>query len=107
MAEMSSSQEVSKRFLVNPSPAAWGVFQERYNLAMTSHCLRREDEVSESGLYDILDTPFMMDNFLLLMGIPRHMLMTTLEGYTDTVYCLEYRNGRVYSGSGDGTIRVW
>ena len=83
MAEMSSSQEIVIRTLANPSDDAREVFEERHNMAMLSHCLRREDEVAKTGLYDILDTPFMRHNFLPLMGIPRHMLMTTLEGHTD------------------------
>lgn len=96
----------AKRVLANPSEAMQRVFQDRDNLAMLSHCLRREDE-NKSEVYDILTAPFMRENFLPLMSIPQYTLMTTLEGHTDEVWCLEYHDGKIYSASEDGIIKIW
>lgn len=34
-------------------------------------------------------------------------LLKTLEGHTGIVYCLQFRENKLVSGSGDGTYKVW
>ena len=38
---------------------------------------------------------------------PSGILITTLEGHTDAVYCLTVVGNKLYTGSDDRTIRVW
>ena len=49
---------------------------------------------------------FLREHFKELLG-PSGMHMTTLRGHTSWVTCLTVVGKKLYSGSDDGTIRVW
>ena len=53
------------------------------------------------------DKSFLKEQFKELLGPTPGMHIATLQGHTSCVRCLTVVGNKLYSGSSDGTIRVW
>ena len=54
-----------------------------------------------------LSAGFYKEHFKDLLTLPSGTQIATLQGHTNSVFCLIVHNNILYSGSGDHTIRVW
>ena len=81
------------------------IVEERYVLCVWLYRIKNEER--NKSKYGFLTPAFIKGWFGGLLRTPQYTHLTTLEGHTDYVECLTLSENKLFSGSGDNTIRVW